>query len=425
VLVGAGGREDAIRWKLEQSPEAPVVICAPGNAGCRMAYRAKIDVNDKDEFVGLLEREGPDLVVFGPEAPLIAGYADLVSAQDILAFGPSKTAAWIEGDKSEMKDFCTRNDLPTAPYVNVRDNKRHDAFAAIDRFVNDYGELPVIKASGPCGGKGVILPDTVNGAYKTADDMLSGSSFGDAGKVVVIEKRLLGVEYSGTALTDGTDAVFLPIARDHKRRFDGDKGPNTGGMGAIAPIPDVDPELVLALQDIVRKAILALKAEGCEYRGALYAGFMVDKTEAGYDINLLEFNCRLGDPETQVMLPLIESDLLPYFRACAAGKGLKELGPLKVSEDFAVGVVLVAEGYPETSSKDERISDSGQDLPDTLLFHAGTEVGTMGSVVTNGGRIAAAIGLGKTVQEATDNAYLRAKALDFPGVSMRSDIPRL
>ncbi len=417
LVVGRGGREHALAWKLAQSPRVQRVWCAPGNGGTALAGGkiANVDLQESD-FLGLIDfvrRSGVALTIVGPEAPLAAGIVDAFQAAMLRCFGPSQAAAQIEASKAFAKDFMARHGIPTARYAAFAD---FDAALAHLRQV-DYPV--VLKASGLAAGKGVILPASLAEAEAALRQIMVDREFGSAGDHVVIEERLAGPEASVLAFSDGRTVALMPAAQDHKRVFDGDQGPNTGGMGAYAPAPLMTP----ALLDGVRRTVLqptidGLAAEGMPYVGVLYAGMML--TADGP--KTLEFNCRLGDPETQVILPLLESDLVDMIEACLDGRlaGLE----IRWRAGAAATVVAASEGYPGSYPKDREISGvaEAEMLPGVAVFHAGTRLGAGGRLLTDGGRVLAVTGAGDDLPAALGRAYAGIEPICFQGMHFRRDI---
>jgi phosphoribosylamine--glycine ligase len=418
LVVGSGGREHALALRLLESESVAEVVVSPGNAGTREApgwARDKTLRSVSAEPLELARSERPDLVVVGPEAPLCAGLTDELRALGFAVFGPSRAAARLEGSKAFMKSFAVRHGLPTARHVVV------DDAAEVERAVRSFGEPPVVKADGLCAGKGVVVAETHAEAIEAARGMLSGALFGDAGKLVVLEERVSGAEASVHAVSDGERFVVLPAAQDHKRIGDGDRGPNTGGMGTYAPAPLV----TAALAERVRKEIFApafrgMAEDGMPYTGTLFAGLMV--TPAGDPI-LLEFNVRFGDPETQVLTMTTGGDFADAFAAAASGT-LAE-GALSPNGEHAVCIVLAAAGYPDAPKKGDRISgiENAEALEGVRVFHAGT-AGSGSDLVTAGGRVLGVTARAGSLREAHARAYAAAERIHFDGAQYRRDIAR-
>ena len=412
LVVGSGAREHAIAWKLAQSPQAGTIFAAPGNPGtAEVGRNLDIAVNDFEGLWSAIERHDIDLTVVGPEDPLAGGIADFLRERGQPVFGPSSIAARIESSKSWAKEVMRARGVPTGECVSF-----NTLDAALDHIYDASFPL-VLKADGLAAGKGVVICHERADAEVALRAMMSDRSFGDAGSTVLVEEFLTGMEVSLLAVTDGQRALPLMPACDYKRIGDGDTGPNTGGMGAYAPPAAVAPELV---NDIVRSIVTPVLEEmhkrGISYRGVLYAGLIL--TESGPKV--IEFNCRFGDPETQVILPMLRSDLLAVCEAAANGD-LSVLYPLEWHDGACVGVVLAADGYPGAYRKGDPIT--GLDaLPEGgIVFHAGTAIDN-GTLVTAGGRVLTAIGRGPTMQAARDLAYRTAGAIHFDGAYSRRDI---
>src|SRR5262245_30928030 len=345
LVVGGGGREHALCWAISASPLCSQLYCAPGNAGiAQVAECIDVPAEDIAGQVALAQREKIDFVVIGPEGPLVAGLADRLAEAGIKVFGPSAKAAQLEGSKGFTKELCRRHNIPTAAYERFTD------VARAETYIKSQGAPIVVKADGLAAGKGVVVAETVQQAIDAVRDMLAGNRFGAAGASVVIEEFMEGEEASLFALSDGEHPLALPGAQDHKRAFDGDKGPNTGGMGAYSPAPILDTAMIeRAMREIVLPTVRGLKAEGMPYKGVLYAGLMIGPKGP----RLVEYNCRFGDPECQVLMMRLKSDLLPALMACANG-GLKHFD-LRWSDDTALTVVMAANGYPDAYKKGSEI----------------------------------------------------------------------
>ena len=415
LVVGGGGREHTIAWKLSESASVDEVLIAPGNAGS-VAVGTNIDVSadDIDGIVALAESESVDLVFVGPEDPLVAGLVDRLEAAGVAAFGPRAAIARLEGSKAFAKAFMADNQIPTAQAESFTDE------AAALEYIDALDQVPVIKADGLAAGKGVIVAETFGEAKEAVTEMLVDGRFGDAGASVLVEERMFGVEASILAFCDGTDYSVMPVAADHKRLLDGDRGPNTGGMGAYVPSRVIDDALMSDVcQNIIEPTLKGAATLGCPYVGVLYAGIMV--TDAGPRV--VEFNCRFGDPETQVVLPLLQSDLAEIAKACTEGR----LGEIKVewSADACATVVLASGGYPGEYRRGVPISGlDDRAEAGALVFHAGTGTGSDGVPVTTGGRVLAVTALGSTLEDALAKAYVAADEISFDGAVRREDIGR-
>ncbi len=414
LIVGRGGREHALAWKLAQSSRVRRILVAPGNGGTgAMGGKVANIAIDEFDFVSLVacaRREDVELVVVGPEAPLAAGLADACRAAGLACFGPSQSAAQLESSKAFAKAFMQRHNIPTARYAVFRDlGPALDHLHTVDFSV-------VIKASGLAAGKGVIIPASKAEAEQALRQMLSERIFGAAGDEVVIEERMDGPEASLLAFCDGKSIAIMPVAQDHKRVFDNDEGPNTGGMGAYAPAPIVTPSLLAEIREtILEPTNRGMAAEGRPFTGVLYAGLML--TNSGPRV--IEFNCRFGDPETQVILPLLQSDLLEVLEACATGT----LDRIDVTwkTGSAVAVVAASGGYPGDYAKGAEISGLAE-TSGINVFHAGTRKTPDGRTLTDGGRVLAVTGTGDTFAEARAHAYAGITKIHFTGMHYRRDI---
>ena len=412
LLLGSGGREHALAWKMAASPLADRVFCAPGNAGiAREAVCVALDITDHAAVIQFCRNNGINLVVVGPEGPLCAGIVDDLEGAGIKAFGPSRTAAQLEGSKGFTKDLCRANRIPTAIYERFR------GAAAAKAYARDRGAPIVVKADGLAAGKGVVVADSLAEA-ETAIDMILGGSLGEAGAELVIEEFLEGEEASFFALCDGTTALPLASAQDHKRAFDGDKGPNTGGMGAYSPAPIVDEAMTArVMEEIVLPTLRAMRAMGAPYKGVLYAGLMM--TAGGP--KLIEYNVRFGDPETQVLMPRLMSDLVPALLASRDGT-LKSFD-LRWYPDAALTVVMAARGYPGSYERGSVIQglDDAAAIEGVEIFHAGTKA-EGGRILANGGRVLNVSALGNNVGEARTRAYEAISRIRWPEGFYRHDI---
>lgn len=418
LVVGSGGREHALGHALARAPEAPALLFAPGNAGTHALGRnVPVSADDVDGLVALARDEAVDLVVVGPEAPLALGLVDRLRAAGVAVVGPVQAAARLESSKAHAKAFMQRYGIPTAAHHTFAAADREAALAYVDeRFA--AGQPVVVKASGLAAGKGVVVAETVHEAWQAVDDMLGGA-YGEAGASLVVEDRMEGEEASVFVLTDGTSYTLLPPAQDHKRALDGDRGPNTGGMGAYAPAPVVTGALLTEVcRTIVEPTLMGLTAEGTPFTGFLYVGLML--TEAGPKV--VEYNVRLGDPETQAVLPLVTSDLLALCRALATGRLRGHR--VAVREGAAATVVLAAPGYPGAYPKGLPVSglEAAAEVEGATVYHAGTALDAAGNVVTSGGRVFSVTGVGATLDIALERAYAAADRIAFEGKQLRRDI---
>ncbi|HET8542271.1 MAG TPA: phosphoribosylamine--glycine ligase [Anaeromyxobacter sp.] len=413
LVVGAGGREHALAWKISRSPLVRALFAAPGNPGiAKVATLVPVRADDLDGLVRWIRESRIDLVVVGPEAPLVAGLADRVAALGVPVFGPSAAAAEIEGSKAFAKDVMRAAGIPTAEY---------DTFTALApalAWAKARGGRVVVKADGLAAGKGVVVCGALPEAEEALRSILVDRVHGAAGAKVVVEERLEGPEASCICFTDGERVRLLAAAQDHKRILDGDRGPNTGGMGAFSPTPNVTPEVeALVERDVLLPAVRELARRGRPFRGALYAGIML--TPKGPRV--LEFNARLGDPETQPILMRLASDLVPALLACA--KGDLSATALDFDPRAAVGVVLAAEGYPGIVAKGDPILGLDGPFPEEVqVFHAGTAAAPDGRVVTSGGRVLTVCALGRGLDDAAARAYEAAARISFRGMQHRKDI---
>jgi len=413
LVVGGGGREHALCWALSASPLCDALFCAPGNAGiAAVATCLPVSAEDIDGQVALARKEGIDFVVVGPEAPLVAGLVDKLAAAGIKAFGPTAAAAQLEGSKGFMKDFFARHNVPTAAYGRFTDAAKAKA------FITEKGAPIVVKADGLAAGKGVILCQSVAEAHAAIDTIMTDKAFGAAGNEVVVEEFLNGEEASFFAIVDGATALPLAAAQDHKAVGDGDTGPNTGGMGAYSPTPVIDAamqERIMA--DVIMPTVQGMAAEGHPFKGVLFAGLMITKDGP----KTLEYNVRFGDPECEVLMMRLKSDLLPALIAAVDGQ-LKNFD-LRWHDDTALTVIMAANGYPGTPQKGTVIEglDDAAKLDRVTVFHAGTKADG-GKIVANGGRVLAVTALGKTVSAAQAQAYKGVDAIKWPGGFCRRDI---
>ena len=412
LVVGGGGREHAIIMKLAESPRVNKLYCTPGNGGIsRYAECFDVKATDIGGVVALAKKLKVDMVAVAPDDPLVLGMVDALNAEGIMTFGPNKAAAIIEGSKVFSKHLMKKYNIPTAGYEVFSDS------ASAIAYLKEQNTYPaVIKADGLALGKGVIIAQNEEEAVEAVKSMIDDKQFGESSATVVIEEFLTGPEVSVLSFTDGKTVVPMIASQDHKRIFDGDKGPNTGGMGTYAPAP----VLTNALRDEAMKTILepmvaAMEKEGMPYVGCLYAGLMI--TPQGPKV--VEFNARFGDPETQVVLPLLDSDLGQIMMACATGTLTADM--VKWKDSSAACVILASKGYPETSSKGDIISGDIKQHDTTIVFHSGTKL-IGDEYVTNGGRVLCVVGLGKDLRTALDRAYGRIEHIDFEGMQYRTDI---
>ena len=413
LVIGSGGREHTLAWKLAQSPQATQIFALPGNPG--MAKLAQcvdgISIDNNEKIVAFAQQTAIDMVVVGPEAPLTHGLVDALEEAGIPAFGPSRAAAELEGSKSFAKAMMEKYNIPTAKF-RVFD-KAEEARA----YVKEQGAPIVIKADGLAAGKGVVVAQTVDEAIYAVNNIMEEQSFGNAGSQVVIEECMVGEEASLLAFTDGETIVPMISSQDHKRAYDGDQGPNTGGMGTYAPAPVMTDEMVaIAVEKVLKPIVAGMKAEGRPYKGCLYAGLMI--TEEGPKV--VEFNARFGDPETQVVLPLLKSDLAEIMQACCEGTLAQQ--KIEWSDGAAVCVVLASGGYPGSYMKGVPIHGLEEaEAAGALVFHAGTAEKN-GKIVTSGGRVLGVVAESDNIKAAVEKAYESVRKIHFQGVHYRKDI---
>jgi phosphoribosylamine--glycine ligase len=416
LVIGSGGREHALAWAISRSPRAPQIYAAPGNAGlAEIGSLVPIAAGDVEGLCAFARAEGIDLTIVGPEAPLVAGIVDRFRERGLRVFGPHARAAHLEGSKVFAKDFMRRHGVPTAPYFVCGSLEEAEAALAGASYPR------VIKADGLAAGKGVVIASSRDEALEAARSMLVAGRFGEAGRRILIEEFIRGEEVSLFALCRGTNYFLLPPSQDHKRLRDGDEGPNTGGMGAYAPFPRWTEELEAQVRrDLVEPTLRGMQAEGRAYHGLLYAGLIL----RGGRTYVLEYNCRFGDPETQVVLPLVEGDLLEALDAVASGSP-GPLPPMSVRAGAVATVVLASGGYPESYPRGLPIRglEEARERAGVLVFHAGTKAGD-GGAVTDGGRVLCVTGVGEDLQRALDRAYDGARRISFAGMVYRSDIGR-
>ena len=412
LLIGGGGREHALAWKLAASPQVEEIVAIPGNPGmASLARCVNMKTDDLEALADFALTEKIDLTVVGPEAPLVAGLADVFAARGLKVFGPSAAAAQLEGSKKFAKDIMARYGIPTAAYFATTSSE------AAKQYIREQGAPIVVKADGLAAGKGVVVAMTEAEALAAVDMMMEDKAFGEAGSVLVIEEMMFGEEASLLAFCDGKTVKAMVSAQDHKRVYDGDQGPNTGGMGTYAPAPVMTPDLVeTAVKTVLEPMVAAMAAEGSPYQGCLYAGLMI--TDKGPRV--VEFNARFGDPETQVVLPLLQSDLAEILLACAEGR-LADTA-IQWSDGAAVCVVMASGGYP--GSYKNGLPISGVDAAEksgALVFHAGTKIAD-GQLVTAGGRVLGVVACGKDIVGAQKAAYTAVEQIHFPDVHYRKDI---
>jgi phosphoribosylamine---glycine ligase len=412
LVIGSGGREHALAWKLLKSRRVSRVYVAPGNAGtAREPGISNVDITDIAALVNFARDEDIGLTVVGPEAPLAAGVVDAFRAAGLKIFGPTREAAQLESSKNYAKRFMQRHRIPTGYY---------ETFSQADaahHHIEAHGAPIVIKADGLAAGKGVVVAMSLKEAHQAIDFMLADTKLGEAGALVVVEEFLQGEEASFIVMVDGEHILPLATSQDHKRLLDGDRGPNTGGMGAYSPAPIVTPALhARVMREVIRPTVIGMKSEGIAYTGFLYAGLMIDQTG---NAKVLEFNCRLGDPETQPIMMRLKSDLADLLDHAVNGT----LDEIEADWDgrIALGVVIAAAGYPEAPRKGDVIGQLPQAGPDRVVFHAGTALQD-GQVITNGGRVLCVTALGDNMKVAQQRAYAMAAEIRFDGMQMRSDI---
>lgn len=412
LVIGSGGREHALCWKLRQSSEVQELYCAPGNGGTQIdAVNVDLNVEEHREVIDFCKDKGIDLVVVGPEAPLAVGITGDLEKSDIKVFGPSYAAARMESSKIYSKELMGRYNIPTAPF------RIFDDYGKAEEYIREKGAPIVVKAYGLAAGKGVIIADNVEDAVRAAEDMLVKKAFGAAGEKIIVEECLTGEEVSIIVMTDGENIIPLASSQDHKRAYDDDAGPNTGGMGAYSPAPVISNELFDEIVDaIIRPTIEGLKNEGIVYKGVLYAGLMM--TDSGPKV--LEYNVRFGDPETQVILPRMKTDLAGILMAAACGDLSGTI--IQWDEREHVCVVLASGGYPGSYEKGKVIQGIKEaESTGAVVFHAGTKI-TDGETVTSGGRVLNVVGAGCGIKEAIDNTYNAVRKINFEGMHYRSDI---
>ncbi|NOT12256.1 MAG: phosphoribosylamine--glycine ligase [Methylococcaceae bacterium] len=415
LIVGSGGREHALAWKAKQSARVEKVFVAPGNAGTALetsVQNVKIAVDDITALLAFAQKEAIDLTIIGPEVPLVLGVVDRFKEAGLRCFGPSAKAAQLEGSKAYSKDFMIRHAIPTAKYRSFTDKSQ-----AI-QYIQTHNVPIVVKADGLAAGKGVIIAQSQQEAILAVEDMLSGNAFGEAGNRVVIEEFLQGEEASFIVIADGKHALAMATSQDHKARDNGDKGPNTGGMGAYSPAPVVTPEIhQRVMNEVIMPTLTGMAKDGLPYTGFLYAGLMISTDGS---LKVLEYNCRFGDPETQPIMMRLKSDLVQLCES--ALDGTLDKIETKWDERAALGVVLAAGGYPDVYQSGAVISGlPAEAFTDRKVFHAGTQLKD-GEIITAGGRVLCACALGDTIQEAQSKAYEIANAIHWDAIYYRNDI---
>ena len=415
LVVGGGGREHALAWKARQSHRVDRVYVAPGNAGTELEdgiENVDIGAEDIEQLLAFAQKQEIDLTIVGPEAPLVAGIVDRFEAAGLTIFGPSAAAAQLEGSKTFTKDFLARHQIPSAAY---------QSFTEIDAaraYVEKMGTPIVIKADGLAAGKGVIIAQSADEAEAAIRDMLAGNRFGEAGHRVVVEEFLQGEEASYICIVDGEQVLPMASSQDHKARDNGDLGPNTGGMGAYSPAPVLSEVIEdQVMSDIILPTVHGMMAEGNRYRGFLYAGLMIG---ADGTARVLEYNCRFGDPETQPILMRLQSDLVELCLAACRG----DLGSMSVKWDdrASLGVVMAADGYPDSYARGEQIRNIPPESDSGKVFHAGTRLDADGTILSNGGRVLCAVGLGENIADAQRQAYEIVESIDWDSAYFRTDI---
>jgi phosphoribosylamine---glycine ligase len=413
LVIGSGGREHALAWKIAENKKISQTYVAPGNAGTATnPDMVNVPITKIDELVAFVKQEKIAITVVGPEAPLSQGVVDAFQKEGLKIFGPTQAAAQLESSKDFSKAFMVRHNIPTAAYKTFSDAK------AAHTYINQQGAPIVIKADGLAAGKGVVVAMTDQEAHDAVDMMLGDNKFGDAGARVVIEEFLTGEEASFMVMVDGKNILPLATSQDHKRLLDGDQGPNTGGMGAYSPAPVVTPEIhARAMREIIRPTVEGMAKDGIPYTGFLYAGLMINKDGS---LKTLEFNCRMGDPETQPILMRLKSDLLGLIDQ--AVNGTLNQAEAQWDRRFALGVVMASANYPETPRLGDEITGLNRSLRDAYVFHAGTKLTEDGKVITSGGRVLCVTALGETVKFAQQQAYRIIEEISFDGAQYRKDI---
>jgi len=412
LVIGSGGREHVLTWKVKQSPLVEKVYCIPGNPGtAQIAENYNIDDTDFDAMIAFVKEKKIELTIVGPEVPLVNGIVDAFNEENLAIFGPDKFAAQLEGSKAFSKDLMQENGILTAAYATFTE------YDLAKKYILKNENYPIVlKADGLAAGKGVLICANEIGALNGLDSIMSSKEFGSAGDKLVIEEFFDGDEVSLFVMCDGTDFRILPASQDHKKIGEGDTGKNTGGMGAYTPTPMATPNLLIEVENnVIIPTLQAMTKLGHPYRGLLYVGIIVAKGKP----YVLEYNCRFGDPETQAVLPLVKSDLVPFFQACANGS----LGDMKleIEDKCAMGVVLVSGGYPDAYQKNIPISGLENVSDDVLVYHAGTKDANA-QIVTSGGRVLSLVALGDSFKECADLVYGQIEKIKFENMNFRKDI---
>jgi phosphoribosylamine--glycine ligase len=414
LVIGSGGREHAMAWRMKQSPKVTALFCAPGNAGiAEIAECVPIKADDIHGLVQFAQTNSINLTIVGSEVPLVKGIVDLFNERGLKIFGPSKAAAQVEGSKMFLKHFLKRHNIPTAKYRTFNQSEYENAV----QYIHETSAPYVIKTDGLAAGKGVAICQLADNAIETVKEYFQDGIFGDAGSNIVIEEFMVGEEASVFAICDGESYVLLSSAQDHKQILDGDKGKNTGGMGAYAPAPVVTNEIFLQVErEIIQPTLAGMKSEGYPYKGCLYVGLMI--TNEGPKV--VEYNCRLGDPETQVLMPLIESDPFELFQASAAGTISSY--SLKLKNSSAVCVVMASKGYPDEYEVGKEVSGvHDAEMNGAIVFHAGTK-NVNGKILSSGGRVLGVTAIGEGLQNTIEKAYNAVKKISFDSAYFRTDI---
>ena len=414
LIIGSGGRENSLAWGLSNSRGVEKVFVSPGNGGTKdfpNCFLLDIKPDDVEKIIFKCKENKIGLVVIGPEAPLAEGLADNLRQHDIIVFGPGKDGAQLEASKDWAKELMNQAGIPTAKHWTIRN--KNEAL----KIINKFKQPLVVKADGLAGGKGVTVPKTIQETIEAVEEIFQGK-FGEAGETIILEEILTGPEVSIFALCDGKRMILLPPAQDHKRLKEGDKGPNTGGMGAYAPAPLIDKAQLEKIKELILEPTLnALKTRGINYRGVIYAGLML--TPSGPQV--IEFNCRFGDPECQTLIPLLGEELAEILQGCALGR-LNKCSNLSIKKGCSVCIVAVAEGYPYSPRMDDLITVELKSNKSIQLFHAGTKTNAKGQLLTSGGRVLSVVAQGEDFDKAFEKAYAAIQKVHFPGIAYRRDI---